>query len=368
VLRAQNDWKLGDHAVQFGAELAFNSLDARFRGESQTGTGPPVLSTFDVLVRETRLEPFVSDVWTLSPKWKLEGGVIAEFSKLRLSGDSQSRRSFQFIKPRLAATWTPNPRTTLEFRAENQVAQLNFNEFATSVDLAQGNQVDQGNRDLVPERVWTLSALIRRKFFDRGSIQLLGSYQFVSDTQDLVPVDLGGGVIVDGAGNIGSSRRWNGELEITLPLDWATKNLGIAGMEIKYVGHYHGSRVIDPVTGEKRRRSFTPEYHQEWTFRHDIAKAGIAYGLTVRAAAPFEAYFVNLFRSEREETEIGNAFIEYRKLKIGTVRLSVFDLVNGFNRSRFFYSGTRASGAISSIVDRRRTLDPRIQIGLAGKF
>lgn len=368
VLRSQNDWKLGDHAVQFGGELAYNRLDARFRGESTSGGAPTAVSTFDVLVRETRIEPFVSDVWTLSPQWKLEGGVIAEFSRLRLTGDSQSARSFQFIKPRLAATWTPNPQLTMEFRAENQVAQLDFDEFATTVDLAQSNQVDQGNRDLVPEKTWTLSALIRRKFFDRGSIQLLGQYIFVSDTQDLVPVDLGGGVFVDGAGNIGSSRRWNAELEITLPLDWATKGLGIKGMEIKYIGHYHGSRVIDPVTGEKRRRSFTPEYHQDFIFRHDFPKAGIAYGFTVRQLGPYDAYFVNLFRSEQEKAEIDTAFIEYRKLKIGTVRLSVFDLVSGFKRSRFFYQGTRASNVLTSIIDRKRRLDPRIQIGLSGKF
>jgi hypothetical protein len=40
----------------------------------------------------------------------------------------------------------------LELRAERQVAQLNFNEFATSVDVTVGNQVDAGNADLVPEK------------------------------------------------------------------------------------------------------------------------------------------------------------------------------------------------------------------------
>ncbi len=368
VFRAQNDFSgIANHAIQFGAELAYNRLDAAFAGLSVLG-GASSPSRFDVLVRETRFEPFISDVWTLGPKWKLEAGVIGEISRLRLTGDGQARRNFQFAKPRLIATWTASPETTFEFRAENQVAQLDFDEFATSVDLAQGNQVDRGNSDLVPEKTWTLSALIRRKFFDRGSIQLLGSYVFVSDTQDLVPVDLGGGVFVDGAGNIGSSRRWNAELDITLPLDWATASIGIRGMEIKYIGHYHGSRVTDPVTGERRRRSFTPEWHQDFIFRHDIAKAGIAYGFTVRASAPNNAYFVNLLRSEIDLPDVDEAFIEYRKLKIGTIRLSVIDLNHRFERSRYFYAGTRASGVITDIIDRRRTLEPRIQIGLAGKF
>jgi outer membrane receptor protein involved in Fe transport len=370
VFRVQNDWSgVKNHAIQFGAEIAYNRLDAAFDSDSRVGTAPPSLSAFDVLVRETRIEPFVSDVWTLSPAWKIEAGAIAEFSKLRLTGGSQARRSFQFIKPRVAATWTASKATTVELRAENQVAQLDFDEFATSVDLGQGNQVDSGNRDLVPERIWTLSALVRQKFLDRGSIQLLGSYQFVSDTQDLVPVDLGNGIVVDGAGNIGSSRRWNAELEITLPLDWATKPLGITGMELRYVGHYHGSRVTDPVTGAKRRVSFRPEWHQDWTFRHDISKAGVAYGFVVRASAPSDAFFVSQFRSQIDELEIDNAFIEYNRFKLGTVRLSVFDPTgSAFRRARFLYSGTRASGVITDIIERRRELDPRIQLSLSGKF
>ena len=81
------------------------------------------------------------------------------------------------------------------------------------------------------------------------------------------------------------------------------------------------------------------------------------------------AYFVNLFRSELQRADIDNAFIEYRKLKIGTLRLSIIRRPHDrFLRSRFFYTGTRASGAINTIVDRKRGIDPRIQIGLSGKF
>ncbi len=369
VLRIQNDWSaLSAHAIQFGAELAYNRLDARFRGEDSVGGAPPNVSSVNVLVRETRLEPFVSDVWTLSPQWKIESGAIFEFSKLRLSGDSTARRSFQFVKPRLAATWTPGKTTTLEFRAENQVAQLDFGEFATTVDLGVGGQVDSGNRDLVPERTTSFSALIRQKFFERGSIQLLGSYVLVRDTQDLVPVDAGGGVFFDGAGNIGNSKRWNAELEITLPFDWVTRPLGVTGMELKYIGHYHGSRVTDPVTGEKRRRSFMPVWHQSWEFRHDLAKAGIAYGLTVRTHAASNAYFVSQFRSQQDLASY-SVFAEYKKFKFGTIRLDAFGLTSDpFTRHRFVYQGTRASGVITDIIDRKRFNDPRLQLSVTGKF
>ena len=374
VFRAQNDWTgILDHAVQFGAEVAYNRLDAKFAAASSAGGAVTVFPASNVLVQETRLEPFISDVWSVSPAWKIEAGAIMEFSTLKLSGDSNARRSFQFVKPRVAATWTIDKTTTMEFRAERQVAQLDFGDFATSVDLGLGNQVDAGNADLVPEQSTSLSALIRQKFLERGSIQLRGEYQFVSDTQDLLLIttrDAGGNITgrFDGAGNIGNSKRWNGELEITLPFDWLTKPLGVTGIELKYVGHYHDSRVTDPVTGLERRMSYRPLWHQNWNLRHDIAGTGIVWGASVGAQAANNAYFFNQFRRQQEGSNV-SAFVEYNKFKLGTLRLQVVGLTGSkFNRERFIYADTRASGVLTQIISRERTLDPRVQLTLSGKF
>ena len=374
VFRAQNDWTgISDHAVQFGAEVAYNRLDAKFAAASSAGGAVTVFPASNVLVQETRLEPFISDVWSVSPAWKIEAGAIMEFSTLKLSGDSNARRSFQFVKPRVAATWTIDKTTTMEFRAERQVAQLDFGDFATSVDLGLGNQVDAGNADLVPEQSTSLSALIRQKFLERGSIQLRGEYQFVSDTQDLLLIttrDAGGNITgrFDGAGNIGNSKRWNGELEITLPFDWLTKPLGVTGIELKYVGHYHDSRVTDPVTGRERRMSYRPLWHQNWNLRHDIAGTGIVWGASVGAQAANNAYFFNQFRRQQEGSNV-SAFVEYNKFKLGTLRLQVVGLTGSkFNRERFIYADTRASGVLTQIISRERTLDPRVQLTLSGKF
>jgi outer membrane receptor protein involved in Fe transport len=372
VARIQNDWSgISNHAIQFGGEIAYNRLDARFSAASTVGGVVTAFPPSDVLVEETRIEPFVTDVWTISPQWKIEAGAIAEFSKLTLSGDSNAARRFKFIKPRAIATWTVNPQTMLEFRADRQVAQLDFEEFATSIDVTLGNQVDVGNADLVPEKVTTFSALIRHKFLERGSIQLKGDYQSVSDTQDLVPVtlrDAAGNITAqfDGAGNIGSSKRWNGELEITLPFDWLTKPAGITGIEVKYTGHYHDSRVTDPVTGLKRRMSNRPLWHQEWALRHDIAGTGFVYGVTVNVQDANNAYFLNEFRSQKDGVRT-NLFVEYSKFKLGTLRLQ-YTSIPDFSRDRFIYTGTRSGGSVTQIVNRKRYLDPLIQLTLSGKF
>lgn len=372
VGRIQNDWSgINGHAIQFGGEIAYNKLDARFSAASQTAGAVTNFPASNVLVEETRIEPFITDVWTVSPSWKIEAGVIAEFSKLTLTGDSTASRSFKFIKPRAIATWTVDPKTTLEFRADRQVAQLNFGEFATSVDVTLGNQVDAGNADLVPEKVTTLSALVRHKFLDRGSVQFKGEYQFVSDTQDLVPItlrDAMGNITArfDGAGNIGNSKRWNGELEITLPFDWLTKPIGVTGVELKYVGHYHGSSVTDPVTGQKRRMSNRPSWHQQWDLRYDVSDLGLVYGASFYAQDSNNAFFINEFRHQSDGVR-SSVFVEYKKFKLGTLRLQATDLAD-FRRDRLIYNGTRASGTLTQIVNRKRGLDPLIQLTLSGKF
>lgn len=374
IFRMQNDWTgLSGHAVQFGAEVAVNRLRANFSAASSTNGAVTIFPPSNVRVGETRFEPFVSDVVSLGPTLKIEGGVIFETSRLNLSGDSKAKRSFQFLKPRLVATWTVDKATAMEFRAQRQVSQLDFNEFATSVDVGAGGQVDAGNADLVPEKTATLTALVRHKFMERGSIQLQGNYVFVNDTQDLVPVTIrdAGGMIVsrfDGTGNIGSSRRWDIEAEITLPFDWLTKPLGISGMELKYVAHYHGSRVTDPVTDAHRRMSGRPLWHQSWEFRHDLGKSGIGWGFTAFVAAPAQQYFFNQLRETREEARV-SAFVEYKKFPLGTLRVQAFNITNAeWQRDRFFFRDTRNTGQLSRIIERSRFLDTRFQVSLNGKF
>lgn len=374
IFRVQNDWTgFKNHAVQFGTEIAYNQLKSNLLQSSGAGTIVTPLPASNVTVKELRLEPFVSDVWSISPALKLEAGLVFETSTLRLSGDSGAKRSLHFFKPRLIGTWTINPLATLELRAEREVAQLDFSDFATSVDLSQDNLVDAGNANLLPEQTTTYATLIRQKFMERGSIQLELNYQTLKDTQDLVPITIrnAAGLITsrfDGSGNIGDSQRWNAELEITLPFDWITKRLGIKGMEVKYVGHYHGSRVTDPVTLQNRRASRRPEWHQNWAFRHDMAKSGISWGFTVFERAPSRLFFFNQISEVRVTPDL-SLFVEYKKLKIGTIQLQVFDATSLlFERDRTFFRETRASGEITRIIERDRRIARRVQLSLSGKF
>ncbi len=374
IFRVQNDWSgINNHAIQFGSEIAYNQLRSTLTQTSATGGAVTPLPASNVTVSEWRVEPFVSDVWSVSPAWKIEAGLVYETSRLKLAGDSVGARSLQFLKPRLIGTWTISKATSLELRAEREVSQLDFSDFASSVDLSQASRADIGNANLVPERTNSFSALLRHKFMERGSIALKTEYETVADTQDRIPIvlrDTAGAITsrFDAVGNIGRSKRWNVELEILLPFDWVTKGLGIKGMEVKYTAHYHGSQVTDPVTGLHRRMSGRPEWHQNWAFRHDMAKAGISWGFTAYVHAPSTVYFFDQISQVNEKTDL-SLFIEYKKLKFGTLQLQVFDATSHlWNRDRLFYRDTRASGVLTSSIERERRLDRKVQLSLSGKF
>lgn len=374
ILRLQNEWAAArGHSVQFGVEVALNRLNASFAAASNANGAVTQFPASNVQVREWRYEPFISDVWSISNDWKLEAGLIYERSSLSVSGDATASRTLQFFKPRTVATWTISKTSSLEFRAERDVNQLDFNDFATSVDLGSGAQVDAGNAELVPERTWNLESIWRQKFWDRGSIQLAVGYQFLSQVQDLVPISVrdAGGVILsrfDGAGNIGSGRRINLELELTLPLDRFTSLLGISGMEVKYVGHYHNSRVTDPVTGLNRMVSARRVHHHDVNFRHDIAGSGFSWGFDMQYAAPENRYFFNQVQRDSAGPEFFT-WIEYKKWKYGTLRFQAGNPTDiNIRRTWSVYRDTRATNDIIRTITRERSRDTRFLFSLSGKF
>jgi hypothetical protein len=119
---------------------------------------------------------------------------------------------------------------------------------------------------------------------------------------------------------------------------------GVA-VEVRHVGHYHGSRVTDPVTGFNRRVSHRPLWHQQWDIRYDMADLGLVYGASFGVQDANFDYFFNEIRRQQESTRT-TIFIEYSKFKLGTIRFQVNDMA-GFRRDRFIYAGTRASGSLA---------------------
>ncbi len=365
IARLQLDWAASaSHAVQFGSEVALNKLGftSQTAFDNGQGAGIRVLPSANVKVQEWRTEPFVSDVWTLRPDLKLELGIVAELSRLKVSGDGSNTRSFSFIKPRALLTYDVNAKTKFRLRAEREVAQLDFFDFSTSVELGE-DQVNAGNPDLVPEKIWAFEATMERQFGKKGALTLGGIYEFISDTQDLVPV-----AGFDAPGNVGASRSWLLSASATLPFAEVTSSPLLSGAELKWTTRWRGSRLHDPVTFLQRRKANQAKVRHEVTFKHDFPSIGWSYGADIYFGSSRSQYFIDEIQTQQDGTEVF-AYIDYKRFPLGTLQFKVNNLtVANFSRIRDLYQPTRATGTPATTIQRLRNNDRRFLLTLSGKF
>src|SRR5690606_36550354 len=170
-----------------GGEVAYNYRDQQV-ALALNGIPFP-LPASDVLVEETRGEAFVQGSWRPSPEWTIEGGIRVERSTITQSGDTNRERSFTYPKPRFIATWSPTKDDQVRFRAEREIGQLNFQDFASEVNLNSGQQ-STGNSDLEPAKTWVYEATYEKRFWDGAAAVLTYRHEDITDVVDLFPRDV----------------------------------------------------------------------------------------------------------------------------------------------------------------------------------
>lgn len=351
------------HALEFGGEGAFNFRDTTLDIVNQPSGGPPVrvpLPVADARVEELRGELFVTDMWSVSPKLSVEGGVNVEFSRISQTGDQEQEREFNFVKPRLNATYVLNPDHTLRFSLVRDVSQLDFAEFSSTIDFVNASTI-QGNPDLVPETAWKSRVEWEGRFGKRTALTLAAFADKVQDVHDLV--EIGG---FDAYGNIGDGTRIGAELRGTVPLD----QLGLTGAELRFNGLYQQTRVTDPITGEKRSFSVPLERqgtssgapvlnagNKDWAyvvnFRQNVPAISSAWGVTAVQWAEREEYrLAEIITYVRPEPRL-DLFVETTALKPVTLRLYVNNVLSSSEeRTRTYFRGSRAGGQIDRVEER----------------
>ncbi|CAN0201614.1 unnamed protein product, partial [Chrysoparadoxa australica] len=138
ALRHSFDWTLSEaHSLTFGAEGAFNALDASLALFEDLGSGfeEIPLPVSDTRVEELRGELFADTVWVINDAFSLEGGLRYEYSEISQSGPAGQSRTFTYLKPRASATWRPGDQRRIRVGLERNVDQLDFGNYASSVDL-----------------------------------------------------------------------------------------------------------------------------------------------------------------------------------------------------------------------------------------
>jgi hypothetical protein len=379
------------HTIDIGVEGAFNFRDTTLDIFNDGGGGPVAqfVPVADTRVEETRVEPFITDVWKMSPQLTLETGFIYEASKIKQSGDEVKEREFSYPKPRAILTWQAGAGDQIRTSISREVAQLDFAEFATSINVVDASSLI-GNPDLEPEKMWKARAEWEHRFGPRAAVTVAVFHDQVEDVQDFVPRTICTNPIgaplsscavpdqrtFDAPGNIGDGTRTGIELRGALPLAPLLPNA-----ELRFSGLWQETDVEDPVTEVSRQFSNERDWSYNVSLRHDLPELKLAWGASAAGLSErmeFRSAEDILF--DRPGTRF-DVYVDSTMIPGITVRVSASNVFHPEEfRTRTFYASdpldpvapARSTGVVSRTEERKQKGGPDgtqvFSIRLSGSF
>jgi len=372
ITRLEFDWNgLPDHTLQVNLERAYNSLDRTLVSTLDSGSGP---NAFDVpgsdsIVKEVRWDMLVQDTWSQG-QLQLDVGLGAEASTITQSGDAVQERDFFFIKPQGVLTWSPEQGRQTRFRIAREVAQLDLADFV-SATLFEDDDLALGNPDIQPDTTWVTELIHERRFGEVTVIKLTAFHHWIANVLDLLPLTS----TFEVPGNIGDGKRWGGEIEATVPLEW----LGLSGAKVDFKARWQDSSVIDPVTGRDRILSSVEgdfpisydvqnKYGISIDYRQDFEAAQVAWGWTLISRAERPLFKVNELEIYDETPDL-NMFIETTRWLGVKMRLSAQNVLDTpGSRDRTVFTGERDLSPVRFRELRERYRDQSVTLTLSGVF
>ncbi|MFT5163294.1 MAG: hypothetical protein ACI9FJ_001880 [Alteromonadaceae bacterium] len=354
--------KVGDAIIkpEFGFEVANNRLDTDATS-ANGGTPSPVFGS-DVVVEEWRGESFANVVYAFDSDWSFEGGLTAEFSQIKVTGDANQQQTFRFIKPRLSATYRVNDDIRWTFETQRVVGQLDFNDFAAS-SVADEDRTNAGNPDLSPELQTEATTTFDWGFSERGSLKVKIKREWRSDKleQIILSTDEQGNVN-QGVGNAGKARTWELTTQLNLPVDSILEH-GL--FDIFY--RLRDSDFDDEIIGRQRNISiYTPEWWQ-LSFRQDLSAQQLTWGFTYSGGFHYGNYLVDEHQNLKAEKTL-LLFAETTAFFDVKIRLEINDFnTTRTTRVRHFYNQTRGETFIGNEMAKRQS-KPYFLLSVFGDF
>lgn len=330
-------------SVEAGAEGTSNTLDSHIAlTENSVAVALPAA---DVRVEEQRSELFATGTWRLAPALTAETGLRLETSRLMQSGDSALTKSLSYLKPRMLVTYAASSGDVVRLLAEREVGQLNFADFVSGASLTSGT-ISAGNKYLVPESLWRIELAWEHRV-GAASTVLTVRQERVSDVVDRVSLVSPEGIF-DSAGNIGSGRRDEVQLDLNLPLD----GVGLRGVTVKSSSLLRHSRVDDPLTGESRRISRDLPVEATAELTHDLPALRLRWGIGYAYRTTETNFMIDEVEREQVADRV-DAFVEYKADSRSTLRLFANNLTDSAVTSRrVIYLGLRGASDIDYVEPR----------------
>lgn len=361
ILRGEYGWRTaGGTDWQIALEGAYNTLDvdAELAVLQPDGQFRPIAFGGETTkVEEKRGEASLSWGRALSSNLTAQLNLAAEYSQLTSSGPGGLSRSFVRPKGKLAFAWKVGAKTTINWLVQRRVDQLNFFDFASSVDVA-NQQGNTGNGLLVPPVVNRSELEFVQDMGRWGNASVAFAYAYAQDLVDQIPLS----PTTEGRGNLPPAHLYRISSKATLLLD----PIGWKGARINGDLTWRRNRVRDPLTGHWRDQSFGQDYVVDLSLRHDIAGSNLAWG-----AGYFDERYAPGLRLDaiQKEYTVGpfvTAFVEHKDVAGFTVKLSYRNLAamkDGFDRTVFV---DRRGGPIAFSESRQRGFGRHFQLTVTG--
>ncbi|MFP6811530.1 MAG: TonB-dependent receptor [Pseudohongiellaceae bacterium] len=363
IFRTSYTWDpLINHGLELGVERAETSRDSDLRlGMDGIGTPsvnhgnliPIPIDNSDSTVEEMRYENFLVHNWRVSNKISVESSLTYETSTIKQTGDVFNERDFDFLRPKVDYRYNITQSTQLRATVEKKVSQLSFRDFSASSDSQDDDQNTQaGNPEIAQEQSWEYSLNLEYRLpNDLGVLNSELYYRDIEDVIDLVNVSTGPDDLRSARGNIGDAYRYGVRLDASTRLGF----LGLPSALLNVNLSVQDSEVTDPFLGTKRRLRFNSRWFGNSSFRHDITRWDLSYGLS---------YFnsdndsdarrqIDIIDIEREIRDYGlSMFIEKKAFNGVTFRFNV----NNANdpqrcRERTRFLGATVNGIVEEIED-----------------
>jgi outer membrane receptor for ferrienterochelin and colicins len=361
ILRGEYSWRTaGGTDWQVALEGAYNTLDvdAEFATLQPDGSFLPIIFGGETTqVEERRGEASLTWGRALASNLTAQINLGAEYSGLSSSGPGGLTRRFIRPKGKLALAWKLGAKTTVNWFVQRRVDQLNFFDFASSVDVANG-QGNGGNGLLVPPVLNRTELEFVQDMGAWGNASVAFAYAYAQDLVDQIPLS----PTTEGRGNLPGAHLYRISSKATLLLD----RLGWKGARINSDLTWRRNRVRDPLTDGWRNQSQGQEYLVDVSLRHDIPGSKLAWG----AGYFDERYSPNLrlgaIENDYTDGAFVTAFVEHKDVAGFTVKLSYRNLagmIDAFDRTVFV---DRRDGPVAFSENRRRKFGQYVQLTMTG--
>jgi hypothetical protein len=340
-----------------GLEGAYNFLDADQALKLNGASNP--LPSDQVKVEELRGESFITAAWRPRENLTIDGSFRLEVSRISQSGAFELSREFVYPKPRVLVTWSPWPSHQFRFRAEQEVSQLDFGDFAAAAEL-QEERVRAGASDLRPDQNTVVEVVYERRFWGDGVLTITATAAKITDAIDIVPVFQDDGTVLQAIGNVGDGAFTAFVFDTTIPTD----KLGITGGRLRLRGSWVDVNLTDPLTGEERRSSGNSPFIPLISYAQDLQRFRTNFGVDYRWGNFSENFRITEF-SRTDVFDVLSAFAEYKPKP--SLRVSI-SAIGAIESERFFFNGPRDRSALQFIEQRRLEPESRINFRIRQTF